>query len=274
MTPTGLRVFDDPLDRIFLDYADTLLAQGVAQDALNLEALGNAPFAIPDPAFIDAHLRNALERLFVACRPPDGSANPVDGLLVVVLDDVLRFARLVEKLVSDRPLIVCQFARLGWRDDVHLDSSLRVPGLSRRQLTGRRVAPQEPKRLVAIVAMNVNVPGRNEDPVLLTERKFGSRSNVEGHTTALDRHIELFRSGMAVRSTLLAGFEDRESGTQVLGADVVGCDDLEHLSPQTFLFEAEPKGVGILEGTENLHTGCFSARLRRGLGHYAVSMSR
>ncbi len=57
ISPTGFAYLTMPLLRQLLDDADALLAQDVAQDAHDLEALADAALRVADAALFDAHLR-------------------------------------------------------------------------------------------------------------------------------------------------------------------------------------------------------------------------
>ena len=81
MSPTGLAYLTMPLSGIVLDDTDARLAEDVAEDAHDLEALADAGHGIADAALLDPHLREPRERGLVGDRPSDGLAQAVDLLL-------------------------------------------------------------------------------------------------------------------------------------------------------------------------------------------------
>ena len=79
--PTGLAYLTMPFSGSVLDDADARLAQHVAEDAHDLEALVDPALRVADAALLDAHLGQPRERRLVGDRPGDGLAEPVDLLL-------------------------------------------------------------------------------------------------------------------------------------------------------------------------------------------------
>ena len=165
---------------------DALLAQRIAEHAENLEPLRGAPGAIADPAFVDTHLGDAGEGLFVAGRPGDRLTQTVDGRLVVVLYGRLRAPRPREQRMHAFPLGAGDLA-LGRRDNVHRPDS---PRSACRQIARRRVTPDQPQRLVAVIPMHVDVTFRDEDPIVLREARFGAGGLVDRDAASLDGDVE------------------------------------------------------------------------------------
>src|SRR6185436_19755590 len=81
-----LAVLDDALRGEFLNNADALLPQGIAQHAHDLHALLVAPTRLAKPALLDAHHYDPTERPLVGRRPTERLAESIDVPLLVVLD--------------------------------------------------------------------------------------------------------------------------------------------------------------------------------------------
>ena len=79
--PDRLGVLDDALLGQLLDDPDARLAEDVAQDAHDLEALADPRHGVADAALLDAHVGQPREGGLVGDRPADGLAEPVDLLL-------------------------------------------------------------------------------------------------------------------------------------------------------------------------------------------------
>ena len=133
-----LGVFDDAFLGQFLNDADALLAQRVAQDAADLHALAHAADLVAEAGLGNAHVDEPGERDLVGDGPGDGLAQAIDTRLIVGLDDRRGLAGAGENFVE---LLLLLFSDALFHFRHEIVSSASLPELASVSGAGNSLWP-------------------------------------------------------------------------------------------------------------------------------------